>query len=103
MFVGRGKYDRMKLDRDYHKSLAAARLDLASRAGEQLELMTQRCERMRVEINHLQFQLQCARPTIDIPDIILKDLIRLCHPDMHNGSKKATETTQWLLKQRKKG
>ena len=27
----------------------------------------------------------------------LKDLIRLCHPDKHGGTKKATEITQWLL------
>lgn len=27
----------------------------------------------------------------------IKDLIRLCHPDKHGGTKKATEMTQWLL------
>jgi hypothetical protein len=27
----------------------------------------------------------------------LKDLIRLCHPDKHQGNKKATEITQWLI------
>jgi hypothetical protein len=35
-----------------------------------------------------------------IPPERLKALIVLAHPDRHNGSKVATETTQWLLAQR---
>jgi hypothetical protein len=35
-----------------------------------------------------------------IPRERLKVLIVLAHPDRHNGSKMATETTQWLLAQR---
>jgi hypothetical protein len=35
-----------------------------------------------------------------IPAERLKALIVLAHPDRHNGSKVATETTQWLLAQR---
>jgi hypothetical protein len=35
-----------------------------------------------------------------IPPDRLKALIGLAHPDRHNGSKVATEITQWLLAQR---
>ena len=28
------------------------------------------------------------------------DLIQLCHPDRHNGSKRSTELTKWLLELR---
>jgi hypothetical protein len=35
-----------------------------------------------------------------IPPERLKALIGLAHPDRHNGSKVATEITQWLLAQR---
>ena len=30
----------------------------------------------------------------------LRTLIFLCHPDKHNGSKRASEATQWLLRVR---
>lgn len=42
-----------------------------------------------------------AMSAADIPEEKLKRLIQLCHPDKHNGSKVATEITQWLLEQRK--
>jgi hypothetical protein len=35
-----------------------------------------------------------------IPPERLKALVALAHPDRHNGSKVATEITQWLLAQR---
>jgi len=31
---------------------------------------------------------------------MLSRLIRLCHPDKHNGSEAANTATQWLLAQR---
>jgi hypothetical protein len=31
----------------------------------------------------------------------LRQLLQLCHPDKHNGSRTAVEVTQWLLSQRK--
>jgi len=37
---------------------------------------------------------------VDIPEDILKQLILLCHPDKHGGSKLAHDVTVWLLKQR---
>lgn len=40
-----------------------------------------------------------ASPSIDKDR--LRALIRLCHPDLHDGSKLATETTAWLLSLRK--
>jgi hypothetical protein len=36
-----------------------------------------------------------------IPPEMLARLVRLCHPDRHQGSNAATEATQWLLSQRK--
>jgi hypothetical protein len=32
-----------------------------------------------------------------IPPARLRQLIQLCHPDRHGGSKVSTEVTQWLL------
>lgn len=32
----------------------------------------------------------------------LRQLIRLCHPDLHNGSELATNVTAWLLDLRKR-
>lgn len=32
-----------------------------------------------------------------IPEDIISQLIRLCHPDKHKNSKASTEATQWLL------
>lgn len=32
----------------------------------------------------------------------LRQLIRLCHPDLHNGSELATSVTSWLLDLRKR-
>ena len=32
----------------------------------------------------------------------LRQLIRLCHPDLHNGSELATNVTSWLLDLRKR-
>lgn len=39
----------------------------------------------------------------DISPERVKELIRLCHPDLHGGSELATKTTQWLLNMRGKG
>lgn len=30
----------------------------------------------------------------------IRDLLRLCHPDKHGGSERATELTKWLLEMR---
>ena len=32
----------------------------------------------------------------------IEQLIRLCHPDKHDGNSVATEVTQWLLSMRRK-
>jgi len=32
----------------------------------------------------------------------IEQLIRLCHPDKHDGHSVATEVTQWLLSMRRK-
>lgn len=35
-----------------------------------------------------------------IPRDKLRLLLQLCHPDKHNGSRAATEATQWLMEQK---
>lgn len=50
---------------------------------------------------------QAARPPVvpEGPVLTQKQihaLIKLCHPDRHQGSADATKVTQWLLKHRKK-
>ena len=40
------------------------------------------------------------RKAANIEPDMLSRLIRLCHPDKHNGSEAANTATQWLLAQR---
>lgn len=49
-------------------------------------------------------QLRMVDRSLDgtIPMDKLKALIQLCHPDKHSGSRISTETTAWLLDQRKR-
>lgn len=67
--------------------------------------------RLRDEINLLRLKLSGyeANPThhqnttassLKMDAQRLDRLIRLCHPDKHDGSDIATETTQWLLAER---
>lgn len=39
-------------------------------------------------------------PQAELPDR-LRALMQLCHPDRHNNSPLATDTTAWLLRVRK--
>lgn len=43
-----------------------------------------------------------GQPPTSIPDDVLNNLIRLAHPDKHNGSPVANKATAWLLEQRKR-
>jgi hypothetical protein len=62
---------------------------------------TSELEELRSENFRLRYQLAIARPSIGaIPRDILKSLIRLAHPDRHNGSQAANDATAWLLSQR---
>jgi hypothetical protein len=55
------------------------------------------------EALRLRCQLQeaiTAQKSSGIEPEMLGRLIRLCHPDKHNGSEAANTATQWLLAQR---
>lgn len=57
------------------------------------------CARLRLRVMALELDLQ--RGADPIPDDMLARLIRLCHPDRHDGSEAANKATAWLLAQRK--
>jgi len=46
-------------------------------------------------------RLRLAPPAAGIPPDMLARLIRLCHPDRHQGSEAANVATAWLLAQRR--
>lgn len=54
---------------------------------------------LRLENARLRFSL-ADTSTGAIPHDILKQLIRLAHPDRHGNSQAANEATAWLLTQR---
>ena len=58
-------------------------------------------DRALTEAAILRRQVARLEARAGIPPEILSRLVRLCHPDKHQGSKAATEATQWLLAQRK--
>ena len=60
-----------------------------------------RLDKALIENAMLHRKLARLETSTGIPDGVLARMIRLCHPDKHQGSKAATEVTQWLLTQRK--
>lgn len=57
---------------------------------------------LRRQVQYLRLLLE-ARPEPEVFDAAMLDrLIRLCHPDRHNGSDASTKATQYLLGLRKK-
>lgn len=54
---------------------------------------------LREEVRELRDAFAEVRAA-DLPPDMLARLIRLCHPDKHNGSEAATVATQWLLARR---
>ena len=62
---------------------------------ELLELREEVAERRRL----LREVVDAQKSTAISPDMLSR-LIRLCHPDKHNGSEAANTATQWLLAQR---
>jgi len=55
-------------------------------------------EHRRAALLNIMDGLTQSASTIDQQRV--KQLIRLCHPDKHNGSKAANDATTWLLEQR---
>ena len=54
---------------------------------------------LRAEVGYLRLALTSIRPQVIEPDMLAR-LIRLCHPDRHNGSEASNKATAWLLEQR---
>ena len=52
---------------------------------------------LRAEVFKLRLMLN--RPRVIEPDMLSR-LIRLCHPDRHNGSEASNTATAWFLSQR---
>lgn len=65
------------------------------------ELAEARAESARLRLRVLARELdgQRAKPE-GIPPDMLRRLVRLCHPDRHDGSESANQATAWLLAQR---
>ena len=92
------------------------RLQLA-RAGQEAD-SKRKIDELQARISFLEGQLTLANMRVEtmkalgpqsprqlpssIPDDVLSSLIRLAHPDKHNGSPVANKATAWLLEQRKK-
>jgi hypothetical protein len=60
---------------------------------------------LHLQVALLRCQLSVARPSPQQPPFdaeMLRRLIRLCHPDLHNGSEPATIATKYLLSLRVK-
>lgn len=65
-------------------------------------------EQALVEYDSLQSEISLLKSMVErrerktsIPPDVLNKLIRLCHPDRHDGSAMANEVTRWLLDARK--
>ena len=76
-----------------HESLAA-----------EVEELRGFADQARFEIARLRRELACQVAALRQPAIepdMLGRLIRLCHPDRHQGSEAANIATAWLLEQRR--
>mgnify|MGYP000851059138 FL=1 len=69
-----------------------------SKRAEHIELLELREE--VAEHRRLLSAVLAERKAVSIEPDMLSRLIRLCHPDKHNGSEAANTATQWLLAQR---
>ena len=73
----------------------AARDKLAQLTAELSEVRAER-DRLRLRV----LTLEHADTPPPIPPEMLRRLVRLCHPDRHDGSGAANKATAWLLAQR---
>lgn len=73
----------------------AARDKLAQLTAELSEVRAER-DRLRLRV----LTLEHADTPPPIPPEMLRRLVRLCHPDRHDGSEAANVATAWLLAQR---
>ena len=78
---------------------------LVAQHGE-IEALKRKLKTTRAEVRSIKARVDFAErfyggtAPSPIPADVLARLIRLCHPDRHNGSATANEATQWLLEQR---
>lgn len=56
---------------------------------------------LRDEVAGLRIEVSRLRGRSALDAATLRRLLQLCHPDRHGGSALATETTAWLLDQRR--
>lgn len=84
------------------KASPAARKSAPDRLAQlTAELAEARTERDRLRLRVLALELDAQRnQAADIPPDMLRRLVRLCHPDRHDGSEAANQATAWLLAQR---
>lgn len=75
--------------------------DSKAKTDRQADNLQIRLDKALIENAMLHRKLARLETSTGIPDGVLARMIRLCHPDKHQGSKAATEVTQWLLAQRK--
>ncbi len=75
--------------------------DSKAKADRQADNLQIRLDRALVENAVLHSRLARLEAGSGIPPEMLARLIRLAHPDRHQGSEVATKATQWLLSIRK--
>ena len=64
----------------------------------QSELRELRAENFELRVKSIQ---PPPPRSASIPPELLSKMIRLCHPDRHDGSPTANDVTRWLLEQRR--
>ena len=72
-------------------------------ARKHVPLLEREIARLRQEIAELTYKLnfKAGKTKVDLDAARLRQLLQLCHPDKHKGSKTATVITQWLLDARR--
>lgn len=94
MFVTRARYDEAISQRDYAARMALAHLRDYNSVVSQWNALIARIEQG-------ELVLASSRPAQFTPEE-LDTLVRLCHPDKHDGSRAANDMTAKLLAMRKK-
>lgn len=85
-----------------HKRRTGDRLPAASPSSQRLQTLEAERARLLQTIHDLNDEIERQRAQAEGFHAHLPRLIQLCHPDRHQGSALATETTAWLLQQRRR-
>lgn len=95
MFVRQSTYDKLEASRNMWRGIAEGLLEDLAQMRQEVNLSRMLMQRAAQIRGDLERQLQEGLSGED-----LDRLIRLCHPDKHNGSEAATKATQMLLAMR---